>query len=115
MILVTLLCALSLRSFAESPYPPSRVFAGWDTLRQAAFGSDLWQVTWAKDGSLYAAWGDGERFGGSDSDGRVAMGYARIDGEPRSYLAVNVNGGRNTEASVSHFPYFTGMESDELS
>ncbi len=101
MILVTIFYALSLKSFAAVPYPPSKMLAGitwhWDTLRQAAFGSDLWPVTWAKDGSLYVAWGDGGGFDGSDSDGRVAMGFARIDGEPQNYHAVNVNGGKNPE------------------
>jgi hypothetical protein len=90
-----------------SPYPPSRAIEGltwhWDTLRQAAHGSDLWPVTWAPDGNLYLAWGDGGGFGGTDSDGRVAMGFARIGGSPESYSACNVNGGRDPE-HPSSFP-----------
>ncbi len=95
------------RSQAGSPYPPSAVFSGitwhWETLRQAAPGSDLWPVTWAADGSIYAAWGDGGGFGGTDSDGRVAMGFARIQGGPEDYRAANVNGGKNPEHPAS-FP-----------
>ena len=55
----------------KPPYPPSAVIQGitghWETHRTAAPGSDLWPVTWGPDGHLYAAWGDGGGFGGSDS------------------------------------------------
>jgi hypothetical protein len=92
---------------ATSPYPPSPVIAGltwhWDTYRTAAPGSDLWPVTWAADGNLYAAWGDGGGFGGSDSDGRVAMGFARLEGSPETFIGINVNGGKNGEHPAS-FP-----------
>jgi hypothetical protein len=84
---------------AKSPYPPSPVIESitwhWDTYQTAAPGSDLWPVTWAADGDLYAAWGDGGGFGGTDWDGRVAMGFARIEGPPESFVGTNVNGGKN--------------------
>src|SRR5262245_3667829 len=74
----------SVRSVA--PYPPSNIISGlqwdWSTHRKLAPGSDLWPVTWASDGNLYAAWGDGGGFGGTDSDGRVSMGFARLEGSP---------------------------------
>lgn len=83
---------------AGPPYPPSAVLADitwhWDSLRTAAPGSDLWPVTWAEDGDIYTAWGDGGGFGGNDSDGRVALGFARISGTPDDYRAANVNGGK---------------------
>lgn len=83
------------------PYPPSRAIKRinwhWDTLTFAAPGSDLWPVTCGPDGLLYAAWGDGGGFGGSDSDGRVAMGFARINGDPYHWSGVNVNGGKHPE------------------
>src|SRR4051812_48998428 len=70
-----------------APYPNSKVFGGiewhWDTYKTAAPGSDLWPVTWGPDDHLYAAWGDGGGFGGSDSDGRVSLGFARIEGDPQ--------------------------------
>jgi Domain of unknown function (DUF4185) len=107
IVLVTLLFALPAKARAWAPYPPSAMFSGitwhWKTLRQAAPGSDLWPVTWAANGSLYAAWGDGGGFGGTDSDGRVAMGFARIQGDPEDYRALNVNGGKNPEHLAS-FP-----------
>jgi hypothetical protein len=89
------------------PYPPSTDLKGlawhWDTLRQAALGSDLWPVTWAEDGDLYLAWGDGGGFGGSDTEGRVALGFARIRGGPESFRGENVNGGKDPEHPAS-FP-----------
>jgi hypothetical protein len=75
----------------------------WETLVTAAPGSDLWPVTWGPDDHLYAAWGDGGGFGGTDSDGRVALGFARIEGNPENWHGVNVNGGKNPEHPAS-FP-----------
>lgn len=84
-----------------APYPASAVIDKiewqWDTLVTAAPGSDLWPVTWGPDDHLYAAWGDGGGFGGTDSDGRVAMGIARIEGGPEKFSGFNVNGGKNPE------------------
>jgi hypothetical protein len=87
------------------PYPTSEIIAGitwdWDTLSQAAIGSDLWPVTWADDGNLYALWGDGGGFGGDNRIGRVAMGVTRIEGPPESYRGVNVNSGTGAEIATS--------------
>jgi hypothetical protein len=91
----------------EPPYPPSRVIQSltwhWDTYRAAALGSDLWPVTWGLDDNLYLAWGDGGGFGGSDSDGRVSLGFARIEDGPENFRGINVNGGKNPE-HPSTFP-----------
>lgn len=82
-----------------APYSPSQVIAqivwDWSTLRTAAPGSDLWPVTWMEDGSLFTAFGDGGGFGGTDLDGRVALGFARIDGPPERFVGININGGKN--------------------
>src|SRR6266853_1666800 len=68
-----------------APYPPSTVVRDihwhWDTYQTAADGSDLWPVTWGPDNNLYAAWGDGGGFGGTDTDARVSLGFARIEGD----------------------------------
>jgi hypothetical protein len=81
--------SVSTRTIATvAPYPQSQVITGiaWDfstvtTLREAV-GSDLWPLTWAADGNLYGAWGDGGGFQGSDEVGRVSLGWARISGFP---------------------------------
>lgn len=92
---------------AEPPYPPSEVIKSltwhWETHQTAAPGSDLWPVTWGPDGHLYAAWGDGGGFGGTNSEGRVSMGFARLEGVPESFRGINVNGGQNPEHPAS-FP-----------
>lgn len=102
--LLALLLAVPPTAFSQepatnSPYPPSPAIAGitwdWHTHRKSAPGSDLWPVTWGADGDLYAAWGDGGGFGGSDRDGRVALGFARIEGPPERFAGVNVNGGKD--------------------
>jgi len=42
-------------------------------------------------------------FGGSDSDGRVAVGFARLEGDPIHWRGINVNGGKNP-AHPASFP-----------
>ncbi len=83
------------------PYPPSPVIAGitWEFagLVRLAPGSDLWPMTWAADDNLYTAWGDGGGFGGTNREGRVSLGFARIIGSPPHLTAVNVWGGKAAE------------------
>ena len=79
-------------SVSPAPYAPSRVAAGihWDfstvpSARQA-IGSDIWAMTWAADGNLYAAFGDGGGFEGTErskATGRTSLGFARIGGTPQ--------------------------------
>ena len=86
---------------SRAPYPPSKLIQGitweWETYTNAAPGSDLWPVTWGPDDNLYVAWGDGGGFGGTDKDGRVAMGIGRIEGGPENWRGFNVSGGKNPE------------------
>lgn len=106
-IVVTSLHATERALADDPPYPPSPVIAGitwhWETHRTAAPGSDLWPVTWGPDGHIYTAWGDGGGFGGTNSDARASMGFARIEGPPEKYRAVNINGGKNA-ANPATFP-----------
>lgn len=86
---------------AAAPYPPSPVIAGisfdWSTHRRHALGSDNWQLTWADDDHQYGAWGDGGGFGGSNRNGRVGLGYGRIEGDWDNYRGFDVWGGKNAE------------------
>ncbi len=86
---------------AQPPYPPSPVIAraefDFATHRRLAPGSDNWPVTWAADGHLYSAWGDGGGFGGTNSKGRVTLGVARITGDAAGYVGTNVWGGFEPE------------------
>ena len=86
------------------PYLPSpviqRIEFDWRTHRRLAEGSDNWPTTWADDGNLYTAWGDGGGFGGSNSLGRVTLGVARVEGDGASYRGTNVWGGHQAEHSA---------------
>ena len=93
-------CVLTGREgLADSnpPCPKSDTLAGIEfhrsTLVRTATGSDIWSCTWAADGRLYAAWGDGGGFGGTDNRGRVSIGVARIPGQPQAWQAANAWGG----------------------
>ena len=87
--------------FAASPYSDSSVITGisfnWATHQELAPGSDNWPVTWADNGHQYSSWGDGGGFGGTNTDGRVSLGFARIEGAKSSYTGYNVWGGKNPE------------------
>ncbi len=87
-------------SFSQ-PYLPSSVISGvtYDkkSKEQLAPGSDNFQVTWADDNHQYAAWGDGGGFGGTNLNGRVKLGVARIEGNNDNYRGYNVWGGYKTE------------------
>lgn len=85
----------------RAPYPNSRVITGvkWDfsTLlsHRKAVGSDIWPTTWAADGNLYAAWGDGGGFDGGERSkitGRASLGFARISGIPDAVDAASFKG-----------------------
>ncbi|MGH9628875.1 MAG: DUF4185 domain-containing protein [Bryobacteraceae bacterium] len=67
----------------------------WSTHKREAEGSDNWQLTWADDDHQYGAWGDGGGFGGTNSEGRVSLGVARIEGHWNDYKGVNVWGGKD--------------------
>ncbi len=94
-----LLLLLSARSFGASipPYPRSERITGitfhQETLERLAPGSDIWSCTWAANDQLYAAWGDGGGFGGSDSLGRVSIGVATLTGQPPAWKGINLWGG----------------------
>jgi hypothetical protein len=99
------------------PYPRSAVIEGviwdFDNLVRLAPGSDLWPVTWAADGNLYTAWGDGGGFGGTNADGRVSLGFARIQGSPTTLTGVNIWGGKNTQTPATFQGKSMGMLSVE--
>jgi hypothetical protein len=88
-------------SAETSPYPDSKIITGfsldWSTHRRGAQGSDNFQLTWADDDHLYGAWGDGGGFGGTNKNGRVGLGVARISGLGHDWRGANRWGGLNPE------------------
>lgn len=104
-ILSILLLVYALGVFAEAspkpPYPPSPVIRDItfdrSTLKILAPGSDNWPLTWAEDGNQYTSWGDGGGFGGTNSTGRVSLGFGRVEGNKDNYTGYNVWGGYKSE------------------
>ena len=96
-----LLSASTTKAQGAAPYPPSTYISDvvWDfnTLDKRAPGSDNWPMTWADDGHQYTSWGDGGGFGGTNSNGRVSLGFARVEGDWNNYQGYNVWGGENAE------------------
>ena len=88
-------------STSAPPYPPSPVIADleldWSTHRRGARGSDNFQLTWADDDHQYGWWGDGGGFGDWSGEGRVSLGFARIEGTGGAWRGFNVWGGNNSE------------------
>jgi hypothetical protein len=99
---------LVVLAVSTPPYPPSPVIAAItfhdETVRTLAPGSDIWPLTWGTDGHQYTAFGDGGGFGGSNRDGRVSLGVARIEGEKHNYVGRNIAGGKD----APHAAPFTG-------
>ena len=82
---------------SKAPYPKSDRISGIvferETLERRAEGSDIWSCTWGGNGEIYATYGDGGGFGGSDSKGRVSIGVAELKGEPTNWTGINLWGG----------------------
>lgn len=102
-------------SSSSSPYPPSSVIKGvtwhFENSVRLAPGSDLWPVTWGPDNHIYTSWGDGGGFKGSNQDGRVSLGFARIIGPPDQFKTRNIWGGKTPESKAT----FKGKSSAILS
>ncbi|MGQ0636584.1 MAG: hypothetical protein ACT4QC_18375 [Planctomycetaceae bacterium] len=64
----------------------------WDareSIVRRARGSDNWPLTWADDGELYGAYGDGNGFE-PFVERKLSLGMARISGGPDDFQGVNV-------------------------
>jgi hypothetical protein len=83
------------------PYPASSIITevsfDWSSHDRRAPGSDNWPITWGADGHQYTSWGDGGGFGGTNNDGRVSLGVARVTGSADDYTGHNVWGGKDPE------------------
>lgn len=76
------------------PYPQSDIITGieWAPEKEIirlARGSDNWPVTWADDGHLYAAYGDGWGFKPM-VEKKLSLGLVRIEGTPPNIRGVNI-------------------------
>ncbi len=79
---------------AQPPYPPSRVIRGVEfapaaSVVREAEDSDNWPMTWADDGSLFTAYGDGQGFEPKVPE-KLSLGFARVTGGPDDFAGVNL-------------------------
>ncbi len=77
-----------------APVPPSPVITGIDwaplaEVQRLAKGSDNWPLTWADDGALYTAYGDGKGFEPFVKE-KLSLGLARLRGQPPDFQAENL-------------------------
>jgi len=74
------------------PYPASDIKIEWaaaETIIRKAEGGDNWPITWADDGHLYTAYGDGWGFEPKVKE-KLSLGICRIEGGPEDFVGVNV-------------------------
>lgn len=82
-----LFCCSMPGGFAQLPYRQSPVITriDWDaTIVQKAEGSDNWPLTWADDGILYTAFGDGGGFH-PKAPRKLSLGLARVQGPAQAF------------------------------
>jgi hypothetical protein len=93
--------ALVIHTLSQ-PYTNSDYITGvtwdWSSKKTLAPGSDNWPITWADDGNQYTCYGDGGGFGGTNSNCRASLGFARVSGSWDNYSTKNV-WGCNTASS----------------
>jgi hypothetical protein len=86
----------------DAPYCQSKHLGSmswdWASARTEPNGSDLWPVTWGRDGKVYTFFGDGGGFGGDNLRGRASFGVATMKGPPPPPPEglKNIYGGLNT-------------------
>ncbi len=77
-----------------APYPPSPLiksvkWAPAETIVRKAKGGDNWPLTWADDGHLYTAYGDGNGFEPGIPE-KLSLGFARVEGSPADFVGINI-------------------------
>jgi hypothetical protein len=101
VIVLVVICNVQIALAESPPHPPSPVVKSvvfyFFSRQQKALGSDNWPITWADDDHQYTTWGDGGGFVDTNNDGRVSLGFARIEGSWNSYKGYNVWGGKSAE------------------
>lgn len=83
-----------IEAIVKAPYPQSDLirdveFAPAETVLRMAKGSDNWPVTWAGDGHLYTAYGDGNGFL-PHTDIKLSLGLCRVEGDPPGIHGYNI-------------------------
>jgi hypothetical protein len=72
-----------------SPVIKQLTWAAKETIVRQARGGDNWPLTWADDGHLYTAYGDGNGFEPQTRE-KLSLGFARVEGGPNDFKGVNI-------------------------
>jgi len=82
----------------SAPYPNSDLIESitfdFSTVEQHGSGADQWPMTWADDGEIYSAWGDGR--GWSESGSKKYEGVTQIVGSPPGLNGTDIWGSGGT-------------------
>lgn len=103
---------LSMRD--EPPYLMSDVITNveWapkEEIIRLAKGSDNWPITWADDGHLYSAYGDGWGFQPMVEE-KLSLGLVRVEGTPPDVRGINVRSpGAERSGQGKHGEKASGM------
>jgi hypothetical protein len=96
------------------PYPRSDLirevtFAPAEKVLRMARGSDNWPVTWADDGHLYTAYGDGNGFL-PHTEIKLSLGLCRVEGVPPDIRGYNLRSATGERVGDGRFgPKASGM------
>ncbi len=76
------------------PYPYSNEILGIEiaarsSMVSTAAGNDNWPITWADDGDLYTAYGDGKGFR-NEIEKKLSLGFAKVTGSPPGVAGINI-------------------------
>jgi CubicO group peptidase (beta-lactamase class C family) len=83
-----------IEAIEEAPYPQSDLvsaveFDPAESVIRLAHGSDNWPLTWAEDGNLYTAYGDGNGFQ-PGTEIKLSLGLCRVEGDPPDIKGSNI-------------------------
>ncbi len=81
--------AITGPSYPSSPVIQGIEWAPVETIVRRASGSDNWPITWADDGNMYTAYGDGWGFE-PKTEKKLSLGIAKIVGSPEDFRGINV-------------------------
>lgn len=97
-----------LTSNSESPIIASLTWEPAEQVIRLGQDSDNYPLTWATDGHLYTAYGDGHGFDPPVSK-KLSMGFARIEGSPPDISAVNIRSANEIVGEGRKFMKSSGL------
>ncbi|MCF8023997.1 MAG: serine hydrolase [Desulfobacteraceae bacterium] len=75
--------------YPDSPVVSNVIWAPPESIVRRGEGSDNWPLTWADDGNLYMAYGDGWGFE-PKTEKKLSLGFAVVKGDPDNFEGENI-------------------------